>query len=30
FAVLCELRREPADEIAQALLNNTYTLFNVP
>ncbi|MDY9690774.1 hypothetical protein U0A35_24010, partial [Escherichia coli] len=25
-----ELRREPADEIAQALLNNTYTLFNVP
>ena len=30
FDVLCELRREPADEIAQALLNNTYTLFNVP
>lgn len=30
FAVLCELRPEPADEIAQALLNNTYTLFNVP
>ncbi|VFT71241.1 putative deoxyribonuclease [Escherichia coli] len=30
FDVLCELRPEPADEIAQALLNNTYTLFNVP
>ncbi|HAX5126401.1 TPA: metal-dependent hydrolase, partial [Escherichia coli] len=30
FDVLCELRRELADEIAQALLNNTYTLFNVP
>lgn len=30
FAVLCELRLEPADEIAEVLLNNTYTLFNVP
>lgn len=30
FAVLCELRPEPADEIAEVLLNNTYTLFNVP
>lgn len=30
FAVLCELRPEPADEIVQVLLNNTYTLFNVP
>ena len=29
FAVLCELRLEPADEIAEVLLNNTYTLFNV-
>ncbi|HGB9661302.1 TPA: metal-dependent hydrolase, partial [Escherichia coli] len=26
----CELRPEPADEIAEVLLNNTYTLFNVP
>ncbi|MDS1907142.1 TatD family hydrolase, partial [Klebsiella aerogenes] len=30
FAVLCELRPEPADEIAEVLLNNTYALFNVP
>ena len=30
FAVLCELRPEPEDEIAEVLLNNTYTLFNVP
>lgn len=30
FDVLCELRPEPEDEIAEVLLNNTYTLFNVP
>lgn len=30
FAVLCELRPEPEDEIAEVLLNNTYALFNVP
>lgn len=29
FAVLCELRPEPADEIAEVLLNNTYAVFNV-
>lgn len=30
FATLCELRDEPADEIADALLHNTRTLFNLP
>lgn len=30
FATLCELRREPADEIADALLHNTRTLFDLP
>jgi len=30
FTTLCELRPEPADEIAQALLDNTLTLFNLP
>ncbi|MBW9622093.1 metal-dependent hydrolase [Escherichia coli] len=29
FAVLCELRSEPADEIAEVLLNNTYAVFSV-
>ncbi len=29
FAVLCELRREPVNEIAEVLLNNTYAVFNV-
>ncbi len=29
FAVLCELRPEPEDEIAEVLLNNTYAVFNV-
>ncbi|XPE35008.1 TatD family hydrolase [Shigella flexneri] len=29
FAVLCELRPEPADKIAEVLLNNTYAVFNV-
>ena len=30
FATLCELRDEPADEIADALLHNTRTLFDLP
>ncbi|CAM6299172.1 metal-dependent hydrolase [Leclercia adecarboxylata] len=30
FSTLCELRDEPADEIAAALLNNTRTLFDLP
>lgn len=30
FATLCELRNEPADEIADALLNNSRTLFDLP
>ena len=30
FAVLCELRPEAEDEIAEALRNNTYAMFNVP
>lgn len=30
FATLCELRDEPADEIADALLENTRTLFDLP
>ncbi|RID15075.1 metal-dependent hydrolase, partial [Escherichia coli] len=29
FDVLCELRPEPEDEIAEVLLNNTYALFSV-
>ena len=29
FDVLCELRPEPEDEIAEVLLNNTYAVFNV-
>ena len=29
FDVLCELRPEPADEIAKVLLNNTYAVFSV-
>ena len=29
FAVLCELRPEPADEIAEVLLNNTNEVFNM-
>lgn len=29
FAVLCELRSESADEIAEVLLNNTYAVFSV-
>ncbi|MEG1212379.1 MAG: metal-dependent hydrolase [Leclercia sp.] len=29
FTTLCELRDEPADEIADALLHNTCTLFNL-
>lgn len=30
FTTLCELRDEPADDIADALLRNTCTLFNLP
>jgi len=30
FSTLCELRNEPADEIAAALLNNTRMLFDLP
>jgi len=30
FSTLCELRDEPADEIAAALLNNPRTLFDLP
>ena len=29
FDVLCELRPEPEDEIAEVLLNNTYAVFSV-